>query len=557
MVSKLVNDSHDIVQESLEGLVLLQPGLRLLEDRTTVVRADRLAQGPTDPDVPVAVVSGGGAGHEPSDGGFVGAGMLTAAVTGGVFSSPGPDAVAEAIRAVTGAAGCLLVVKNYTGERLNFRLGAELAMADGYRVETVVVGDDVFLADTEEHAGRRGLAGTVLVEKVAGAMAEQGLPLEEVLAVATEVADRVGTANLALSACTVPGETTPSFELGQDEAELGLGIHGEPGVRRIRRASADKLVHILVSRVATEKGIRSGARVAVLVGGAGATPPMELAVAARAVVRELALRRIEPVRLWAGQVMTSMDMAGISVSMLPIEDDRVLAALDADTSTRAWPGHGVAAAPQLVTVAVPAAAHDGDQPGRPDARVRAAIDAACQALLDSETELNRLDREVGDGDLGQALARGAYAWFADPVDGDAAHQLRHLSRLVRSEVGGTSGALYGMGLLRAAETLGGGGDWAAAFAAAVDGIASLGASSPGDGTMIDALAPAVQAWPDGPDAVAAAARAGAESTIEGVSRRGRASYLGQRGQGHPDPGAVAVVRWLEAVVDATKPRTPQ
>lgn len=547
MVSKLVNDPHDVVQESLEGLVLLQPGLRLLEDRTTVVRADRLAHGPSDPDVPVAVVSGGGAGHEPADGGFVGPGMLTAAVTGGVFSSPGPDAVYAAIRTVTGAAGCLLVVKNYTGDRLNFRLGAQLAIADGYRVETVLVDDDVFLADSEEHAGRRGLAGTVLVEKVAGALAEQGLPLDRVRDAAAAVVARVGTANIGLSACTVPGEAEPSFELGVDEAELGLGIHGEPGVRRIRVAAADKLVHILVSRVATEKAIRAGARVAALVGGSGATPRMELDIAARAVARELALRRIELVRLYAGEVMTSLDMAGVSVTLLALESDEVLAGLDARTGATAWPGHGVDSPPQLATVAAPSDPTEEDAPGETDERVRSAIDAACQALLDSETELTRLDREVGDGDLGQALARGAYAWFADRREGDAVHLLRHLSGLVRREVGGSSGALYGMGLLRASEVLAEGGDWPAAFAAAVEGIEELGAAAPGDGTMIDALAPAVEAWPEGPDAVVAAARRGADSTVEGVSRRGRASYLGERSQGHPDPGAVAVVRWLEAV----------
>ena len=547
MVSKLVNDPHDVVQESLEGLVLLQPGLCLLEDRTTVVRADRLAHGPSDAAVPVAVISGGGAGHEPSDGAFVGSGMLTAAVIGGVFSSPGPDAVHAAIRAVTGAAGCLLVVKNYTGDRLNFRLGAQLAIADGYRVEILLVSDDVFLSDSEEHAGRRGLAGTVLVEKVAGALADQGRSLEQVRDAAAAVIGHVGTANLGLSALTMPGESAPSFELGEDEAELGLGIHGEPGVRRIRKAPADKLVHILVSRVATEKGIRAGARVAALVGGAGATPPMELAIAARAVARELALRRIELVRLYAGEVMTSLDMAGISVTLLALEGEDVLAALDAPTGAPAWPGRGVDTPPVLRTAESPPSVAEAVDPGRPDDLVRTAIDVACQALLDSETELTRLDRELGDGDLGQALARGAYGWFADRAEGDAAYLLRHLSGIVRREVGGSSGALYGMGLLRAAETLAEGGQWGAAFAAAVKAIASLGAAAPGDGTMIDALEPAVHAWVDGPDAVVAAARRGAEATVEGVSRRGRASYLGERGVGHPDPGAVAVVRWMEAV----------
>ncbi|SDB80947.1 homodimeric dihydroxyacetone kinase [Raineyella antarctica] len=552
MVSKLVNDPHDVVQESLEGLVLLQPGLRLLEDRTTVVRVDRLAHGPSDPAVPVAVISGGGAGHEPSDGGFVGAGMLTAAVTGGVFSSPGPDAVHAAIRAVSGAAGCLLVVKNYTGDRLNFQLGAELAIAEGYRVETVLVNDDVSLAESEDNAGRRGLAGTVLVEKVAGALAEQGRPLEEVRDAASAVVGRIGTMNLGLSALTVPGASAPSFELGEDEAELGLGIHGEPGVRRIRKAPADKLVHILISRIATEHGIRAGASVVALVGGSGATPQMELAIAARAVARELALRRIRLVRLYAGEVMTSLDMAGVSVTLLPLDDadgDSVVEALDAPTAVLAWPGRGVAGPPELATVEGPPHEIGEDAPGEPDPHVRAAIDAACQALLDSETELTRLDRQVGDGDLGQALARGAYGWLADPAEGDAGYLLRHLSEVVRREVGGSSGALYAMGLLRASEAIADGGGWGDALTAAVDGIATLGAAEPGDGTMVDALAPAMEAWPQGPEAVVAAARSGADSTVEGVSRRGRASYLGARGQGYPDPGAVAVVRWMEAVYD--------
>lgn len=543
MVSKLVNDPYDVVQESLEGLVRL----RLLEDRTTVVRADRLAEGPHDPAPRVAVISGGGAGHEPSDGGFVGAGMLTAAVTGGVFSSPSPDAVHEAIRAVTGEAGCLLVVKNYTGDRLNFRLGAELAIASGYRVETVLVDDDVSLAATGEHAGRRGLAGTVLVEKIAGALAEEGRTLDEVRDAAASVISRIGTVNLGLSPGTVPGATRPSFDLGEDQVELGMGIHGEPGVRQMRKASADKLVHILVSRIAAEREIRAGARVVALVGGAGATPRMELAIAARAVAKELSLRRIEVVRLYAGEVMTSLDMAGIAVTLLPLDGDDEVAALDAPTSVAAWPGHGVTAPPELRTVAVPPLAADENHPGEPDARVRSAIDVACQAVLDSETELTRLDQQVGDGDLGQAMARGAYGWFADPVRGDAPYLLRHLSEVVRREVGGTSGALYAMGLLHASEALARGGDWGDALAAAVEGIVELGSAAAGDGTMLDALVPALEAWAEGPDAVVAAARAGAKATVEGVARRGRASYLGERGVGYPDPGAVAVVRWMEAI----------
>ncbi len=563
MVKKLVNDPHDVVAESMEGLALLQPGLRLLEGRTTAVRADRLSRGVDDPDLPVAVVTGGGAGHEPADAGYVARGMLTAAVSGPIFSSPGPDSVAEAIRAVTGRAGCLLLVKNYTGDRLNFRLGAELARAEGYRVELLTVADDVSLAPSGEHAGRRGLAGSVVVAKVAGALAEQGADLGTVRETAAEVAASLGTMNLGLGPLTVPGAPEPAFELGDDEAELGLGVHGEPGVQRIRVQPADKLIHYLVARIATDRGIRAGARVVALVGSAGATPPMERQIAARAVVRDLTLRRIDIVRLYAGPVLTSLDMAGVSVTLLPATD-RVVELLDAPTDALAWPGRGVTVPPRLVTVPHAVAAPDDDPAGTPDPVARAAIDAACQALLDAETELTRLDQRVGDGDLGSALARGAYGWFDDPVDGDAAHQLRRLSWVFRREVGGTSGALYSMGLLRAADALASGAGWDAALVAAVEGVSELGAAQQGDGTMLDALVPAAQAASAGAAqaasgtpgevgalaAVVEAAREGAASTVAGIARRGRASYLGARGQGHPDPGAVAVVRWLEAVASS-------
>lgn len=547
MVKKLVNDPHDVVQETVEGCALLQPGVSLLRDTTTLIRTDHHAHGPADDRVPVAIITGGGAGHEPADAGYVAPGMLSAAVTGGVFSSPTPDAVYEGIRAVSGSAGALLVVKNYTGDRLNFQLGAELARSDGYLVETVLVADDVSLSDSDDNAGRRGIAATVLVCKIAGALAAQGRPLEEIRARAQAAADAAGTLNLGLAPCTIPGLDVPSFRLDGDKIELGLGIHGERGVRQIRMQPVDKLIHTMTARIASDRGIRAGARVVVLVGDAGATPPGEIAIAARAVVRDLELRRIEVVRLYAGEVMTSLDMAGISVTLLPV-DDAMVEALDAPTSARAWPGHGTSHAPVLHVLPVPVRNLESVAATAHDPRVRAAIDAACQSLLDAETELTSLDREVGDGDLGQALARGAYGWMDDPAEGDAATQLRHLSEVFRREVGGSSGALYAMGLLKASEAVGQG--WEAALRAGVDGVRALGSAEPGDGTMVDALAPAADALGDGLGAAVEAARAGADATADRVARRGRASYLGERSQGHRDPGAVAVVTWLEAINQA-------
>lgn len=546
MVKKLVNDPHNVVPESMEGFALLQPGVSLLEGTTTMIRSDHHASGPEDSLVPVAIITGGGAGHEPADAGYVGAGMLSAAVAGGVFSSPRPDAVYEAIRAVTGAAGALLVVKNYTGDRLNFHLAAELARADGYRVETVLVADDVSLADSDDNAGRRGLAGTVLVCKLAGALAAQGLDLTQIRDRAQTVADSIGTMNLGLTACTVPGLDAPSFTIDEDKVELGLGIHGEPGVRQMRLQPADTMVRSMISRIATERSIRAGAQVVALVGNSGATPPSEIAITARAVAKDLSLRNIELLRLYAGPVMTSLDMAGISITLVRADQD-LLQALDAPTTALAWPGHG-AHTPQLHTFPVPVRNLAVGDPTAHDETVRSAIDAAARALLDAETELTALDREVGDGDLGTALARAAYGWEEAPAQGDAATQLHLLAGIFRREVGGSSGALYAMGLLKAAGAVGEG--WPAALRAGVAGIAELGGAQAGDGTMMDALIPAAEAADRGLEAVVEAARTGAEATADMVARRGRASYLGERAVGHRDPGAVAVVLWLEAVRSA-------
>lgn len=569
-MKKLINDPDDVVRESLEGLALIQPGLGLLQGRLIAVRSDAVVTDANRASVPVAVISGGGAGHEPAHAGYVAAGMLTAAVSGDVFASPSVEAVLDGIRAVTGDAGCLLVVKSYTGDRLNFGMAAEVARAEGLDVHMVVVADDVALADDDTNAGRRGLAGTVLVHKVAGALAAQGATLDEIERAAQGVIAEVGTMGVGLTPCIVPASGEPGFELGEGEMELGLGIHGEPGVERTSLAPADEVARTLVDRIVADRGLSKGSRVVALVGSTGGTPPMELAIMARAVATEVARHGLDLQRLWAGLVMTSLEMAGASVTLLPVDDDR-LALLDAPTASLSWPGGTGAgcdeggAVPSFEDIPVPAPAGDETDAGTPDERVRRAIDAACEALLAARDDLDAADRHVGDGDLGSALARGAKAWTQDPVDGSAEHLLRHLSMLARRDIGGTSGPLYGMLLLRAAESLAGApdnsgrdassssgsqADWAAAFRAGVDGVRELGGAEPGDGTMVDALAPAADAADQGWDAVIDAATHGAAATVAGTSTKGRASYLGDRAQGYEDPGATAVVFWLTAVRDA-------
>ncbi|MBX9947258.1 MAG: dihydroxyacetone kinase subunit DhaK, partial [Reyranella sp.] len=333
-MKKLVNDPRSIVREMLEGQVALNAGQALLDGENVVLRADAGPPGTSQ----VAVISGGGSGHEPAHAGYVGAGMLHAAVAGDVFTSPSTDAVLAAIRAASGPAGALLVVKNYTGDRLNFGLAAERARAEGIAVETVVVADDVALRDTVEPARRRGIAGTVLVHKVAGAASAAGLDLASVAAEARATAAKLGTMGVALGACTVPGGR-PGFVLADDEMELGLGIHGEAGVRRARLLPADALVDELLDTILADLALPSGARVALLVNGLGGTPAMELAVVARRALAALRARGLDVARAWSGNLLTALEMPGMSLSVLAVDDAR-LARLDAPSDAPAWPGSG-------------------------------------------------------------------------------------------------------------------------------------------------------------------------------------------------------------------------
>lgn len=354
--------------------------------------------------VPVALISGGGAGHEPAHAGFVGEGMLTAAVSGGVFASPSVDAVLDGIRAVTGSAGALLIVKSYTGDRLNFGLAAQLAQDEGYAVETVVVGDDIALGDADTHAGARGLAGTVLVHKIAGALAASGADLAEVTERARSVAGRLATMGVALRPGTMPGSGEATFEIDEDRIELGLGIHGESGVERVPHRPADELAAELVDRVLAARPLDDGARVALLVNGLGGTPPAELSVLTRAAHRLLGQRGLRVERTYQGSVMTSLEMAGASVTVLPLEEGET-ELLDAPTSSLAWPGGG-GPVERHDDVPVPEATADAADPGEPDPQVRAAVDAACQAVLDDESRLTELDQVVGTATWGRRWRAG-------------------------------------------------------------------------------------------------------------------------------------------------------
>jgi len=562
-VKKLINRPETVVDDMVQGLVAMYPNLAVLSEYSVLIRADaeqvRNSQ--------VAIISGGGSGHEPAHAGYVGAGMLSAAVAGEVFTSPPAASVLAAIKAVGGKPGVLLIVKNYTGDRLNFGLAAEIARAEGIAVETVLVADDVALGATQERGEQRGLAGTVLVHKIAGAAAADGKTLSEAAALAREAAGDIATVGLSLSAGIVPAIGRQSYVLAENEVELGLGIHGEPGIQRASLQPADDLAKEVLERLLSDYQVAPGDRVAVLINNLGATTNMELAIFARKTLDLLRSFDVVIERVYPGTFVTSLEAAGISLSLIRVNDER-LRYLDARTTAPAWPNTLPLAPGQPRDRVI--ISTKSRPPSRkvtqthPNNALQRAIQAACDALKGAEEELTELDRVVGDGDLGLSLSRGAKAveraLASYPLD-SVFETLQAVGLSLQEVMGGTSGPLYGVLFLRAAKVMqtadSSPAGWTQACFAACEAISTLGGASQGDRTMLDALLPFSQTLESAlaraesasaaVQAAATVAEEAAKSTAMMTPRRGRASYLGERAIGHPDPGAIAVAIWLRAV----------
>lgn len=532
----------------------------------------------------VAILSGGGAGHEPAHVGYVGSGMLAAAVSGEVFASPSAEAVLAGLRTVSGPAGSLVVLMNYTGDRLHFGLAVEQAKAEGLKAELVVVGEDVAI-EKPGMAGRRGLAGTVLVHKAAGAAAAAGASLDEVVAVAKKVAAASGTLGVALRVCTIPGKT-PSDRLDGDEMEIGLGIHGEPGAHKVTSMTADKLVHHMITTITTSQHfgpIAKGERLVLLVNNLGSCTPLEMNVMTRAALENLS-RQYQAVveRVYVGAFMTSLDMQGVSLTLLRVDQaggDTLLQQLDSPVAAPGWtagPGCINLDADKPVPVPARGEGHSAEAK-RPatltpeGAKLEQVIHAAASALVESVNDVDAIDSKVGDGDCGTTLGHGASGILADlktEYDLNTPHVLAlQVARSVRHSVGGTSGALYDVFITAAARTLKEHSPdrstltWAKAFKAGTDAIQKYGGATPGCRTMVDALVPAAEAClqaaekgANGPEAAAKAveaAEAGAEATKSMTASAGRASYVPAEVLASiPDPGAVGATIWLKAAAKA-------
>ena len=538
-----INAPEDIVTDALDGLILSsrQGQLARLDGYPpirVVVRADR------DPGR-VAVISGGGSGHEPAHAGFVGDGLLDAAVCGDVFASPSVDAVLAGILAVTGPAGCLLIVKNYTGDRLNFGLAAERARAMGLKVEMVVVGDDIALPGNPQP---RGIAGTIFVHKAAGHAARLGLGLGEVRRLAQDVAQSVRSLGVAVTTCSIPGRASEE-RIADGLMEVGLGIHGEPGKERLKLPGAAALVQMLLAHFDDET--RKSPRLALFINNLGGVPAIEMALVAKELMKSAIGPRVA-LLLGPAVAVSALDMRGFSISLLPLDDARV-AMLTAPVDAPSWPvarhvGHHVAVRPLPANLASPAE-HPSSNPA-----LRQCLATICAALVRSQADLDALDAKVGDGDTGSTFAAAARRVSADldllPLAEPGRLCLALSDRLSRV-MGGSSGVLLSIFASAAGLALQQGDPLPEALMAGARRMQHYGGANEGDRTMMDALLPALRAFGADGDlkAAAQAARAGADATARMRSARaGRSSYVGADDlDGIVDPGAEAVARDFAAL----------
>lgn len=535
-MSQFLNSKENAVTEAIDGLLVASGGALSRLDGyphiRVVVRSDWDKS-------KVAIVSGGGSGHEPAHAGFVGKGMLTAAVCGDVFASPSVDAILAGILAVTGPRGCLLIVKNYTGDRLNFGLAAERARAFGMNVSMVIVDDDIALPDLPQ---ARGVAGTLFVHKIAGALAESGADLEAVTQAARRVIENTSSIGMSLDTCTVPGSPKEN-RIPEGHAELGLGIHGEAGVEQVTYSGAKGAIAAMVEHLAAT--MQEKPHVA-LVNNLGGTSVLEMSVLVHELTQSAIAGRISHI-VGPAPMMTSLDMQGFSISVFPADKEE-LELLSRPVSMPAWPG--LASLAPAAVISLP----DGLTPIAPlpsrHEPTRQFLTDCCTLLIGAEKDLNALDAKSGDGDTGSTLAGAARA-LIEALDrlplSDHTQLFRAMGQELSQTMGGSSGVLLAIFFAAAGDGASSGLTIRESLKAGLARMQEIGGARLRDRTMVDALAPALDALDQGFAPAADAARAGANLTATLVhAKAGRAAYINAKQlEGHIDPGAEAVARLLE------------
>ena len=537
-MTHFINEKENIVTEAIDGVLATSGGqLARLDGYPHIRVVVRSEWGKNK----VALVSGGGSGHEPAHAGFVGEGMLTAAVCGDVFASPSVDAVLAGILAVTGQAGCLLIVKNYTGDRLNFGLAAERARAFGLNVRMVIVDDDIALPDLPQ---ARGVAGTLFVHKIAGALAETGADLDEVTDVAERIIRNTKSIGMSLDTCTVPGSPKES-RISEGMAELGLGIHGEAGVEQLVYENAAQAMKAVSDKLSP---LTNDAPQVALLNNLGGATVLEMSVLANELLKSELGRKVKFIAGPAA-MMTSLGMQGFSVSVCALDEgDEEL--LKASTPLSAWPPV------QSILPAKVMPLSDGISPIKampsPHPATKAFLISCCETLIAAERDLNALDAKSGDGDTGSTLANASRALIAD-VDklplADQTQLYRAIGQELSQTMGGSSGVLLAIFFTAAGDASSSGLPLQKALQKGLERMQQIGGANLGDRTMVDALSPALKALGDGIGEAAKAARAGAEHTATLTkANAGRASYVSaEHLGGHVDPGAEAVARLFERI----------
>lgn len=542
------NDRKQLVNDAIEGILISAPHANLVKlDIDPAIRV--VARSDWDKSR-VAVISGGGSGHEPAHAGFVGKGMLTAAVCGDLFASPSVDAVLNAIVAVTGDRGCLLIVKNYTGDRLNFGLAAEKAKRYGLKVEMVIVADDIALPDNKQP---RGIAGTALVHKIAGYAAEHGKSLTEVRDIAQQACDNLWSLGVAMQTCNLPGSDDEEGRIRQGHVELGLGIHGEPGASVVDTQNSKAIIDTLVEPLKAQAG---NGRFAVLINNLGGVSALEMALLTKELAHS-ALKDNIAYLIGPAPLVSALDMKGFSLTLLKL-NDLFEKALHEEVETLGWQ-KPVAFAP--LRVQEHSAIHDRvEYTASDNPRVAEIVSTVTQTLIQLENRLNALDAKVGDGDTGSTFAQGARD-IAQRLEkkqlplNDVSTLLLLVGERLATVMGGSSGVLMSIFFTAAGQTLHDGQPLPEALLSGLAQMKQYGGADLGDRTLIDALQPALEALQKGDlQAAAQAANAGAEATANMVKAgAGRSSYVNKENlEGVTDPGAVAVAEVFKAMTAAKR-----
>lgn len=581
-MKKIMNRSETMVPEMCAGIALAYPELEFVKRYKIIKKREQNAD-------KVSLISGGGNGHEPAHAGFVGKGMLDAAVCGDIFASPSQIQIYQAIKETAGNAGTLMIIKNYSGDMMNFKNAARLAEEDGISVEYVKVDDDIAVQDSLYTVGRRGVAGTVLVHKIAGAAAEQGYSLKQVKAYAENAVLNTRSIGFAFTSCTVPAKGTPTFSIAENEIEYGVGIHGEPGVSRETMMTADELSKRMTDSLVKELGLAENDEVTVLVNGFGGTPLQELYLFLNSTAKILDEYKIKIYRSFAGNYMTSIDMSGASLTFMKMNSE-LKSLLDAESDSPAFKVNGPVL-PRNYEPFIPAyhsQSENTDQKNhtKGSAKVRQEVltvdnmifivDTMSECIIKNEVPFCELDAYAGDGDFGMSVSKGfrqlRREWndILEEKVCDIGEFLDACSLIIMECCGGASGPIWGSAFRAAGKAAKGkqklaAEEFAVLLQEAVTGIQKTGEYSfgrgavVGDKTLIDALVPCADVWTENAgnktlkelfQLSADAAVNGAKMTEKIVARMGRAGTVGKRSIGYPDAGAFALGVIFSKIADA-------